>query len=93
MSRRYNALVARETCALIGRDIGVPALIRLAKHARDDGTTMSDNVIGDVVEALIGALIIDGGLDPADVSINLVGSSGGPHLGPGCVGAAVLYRA
>jgi ribonuclease III len=69
MSRRYNALVARETCALIGRDIGVPALIRLAKHARDDGTTMSDNVIGDVVEALIGALIIDGGLDPADAFI------------------------
>jgi len=66
MSRRYNALVARETCALIGRDLGVPALIRLAKHARDDGTTMSDNVIGDVVEALLGALILDGGLDAAD---------------------------
>ncbi|HMI40386.1 MAG TPA: ribonuclease III [Sphingomicrobium sp.] len=66
MSRRYNALVARETCGLIGRDIGVPAFIRLAKHARDDGATMSDNVIGDVVEALIGALMLDGGLDPAD---------------------------
>jgi len=66
MSRRYNALVARETCALIGRDVGVPALIRLAKHARDDGTTMSDNVIGDVVEALLGALILDAGLDSAD---------------------------
>ena len=34
-----------------------------------------------------------GGLDAADVSINLVGPSVGPHLGPGCVGAAVLYRA
>ena len=66
MSRRYNALVARETCALIGREIGVPALIRLAKHARDDGTTLSDNVIGDVVEALIGALMLDGGLEIAD---------------------------
>ena len=33
------------------------------------------------------------GLDPADVSINLVGPSVGPHLGPGCVGAAILYRA
>jgi ribonuclease-3 len=69
MSRRYNALVARETCTLVGRDIGVSALIRLAKHARDDGTTMSDNVIGDVVEALIGALILDGGLDAADVFV------------------------
>ncbi len=33
------------------------------------------------------------GLDPADVSINLVGPSVGPHLGPGCVGAAILYQA
>jgi DegV family protein with EDD domain len=32
-------------------------------------------------------------LDPADVTIHLVGPSVGPHLGPGCVGAAVLYRA
>lgn len=31
-------------------------------------------------------------LDPASVSISLVGASVGPHLGPGCVGAAVLYR-
>jgi DegV family protein with EDD domain len=33
------------------------------------------------------------GLDPADVTIDLVGASVGPHLGPGCVGAAILYRA
>jgi DegV family protein with EDD domain len=33
------------------------------------------------------------GLDPADVTIVLVGPSVGPHLGPGCVGAAILYRA
>ena len=32
------------------------------------------------------------GLDPAEVSIDLVGPSVGPHLGPGCVGAAILYR-
>ena len=32
-------------------------------------------------------------LDPADVTIDLVGPSVGPHLGPGCVGAAILYRA
>ena len=32
-------------------------------------------------------------LDPDDVPIALVGPSVGPHLGPGCVGAVVLYRA
>jgi DegV family protein with EDD domain len=34
-----------------------------------------------------------GSLDPATVSIGVVGPSVGPHLGPGCLGAAVLYEA
>ena len=33
------------------------------------------------------------GSTASDVTIDLVGASVGPHLGPGCVGAAVLYRA
>ncbi len=32
------------------------------------------------------------GVDPETVTVELVGPSVGPHLGPGCVGAAVLYR-
>jgi DegV family protein with EDD domain len=32
------------------------------------------------------------GFDPAAVSTELVGPSVGPHVGPGCVGAAILYR-
>ena len=66
LSRRYNALVARETCAEVGRELGLPALIRLGKQAREDGANWSDNVVGDVVEALIGALLLDGGLDSAE---------------------------
>jgi DegV family protein with EDD domain len=31
-------------------------------------------------------------VDPETVTVELVGPSVGPHLGPGCVGAAVLYR-
>ncbi len=31
-------------------------------------------------------------IDPETVTIELVGASVGPHLGPGCVGAAVMYR-
>jgi ribonuclease-3 len=69
LSRRYNALVARETCAEVGRAIGLPPLIRLGKQAREDGASQSDNVVGDVVEALIGALLIDGGLDVAEAFI------------------------
>ena len=61
LSKRYNALVDRETCAENGREIGVPAYVRLGRQAREDGASQSDNVVGDVVEALIGALLIDGG--------------------------------
>lgn len=66
LSRRYNGLVDRETCAANGREIGVPALIRLGKQAREDGANQSENVVGDVVEALIGALFIDGGIEAAE---------------------------
>jgi fatty acid kinase fatty acid binding subunit len=34
-----------------------------------------------------------GSFDPSTVTIGLVGASVGPHLGPGCLGAAVLYEA
>jgi fatty acid-binding protein DegV len=32
------------------------------------------------------------GVDPSSVTVSTVGPSVGPHLGPGCVGAAVLYK-
>ena len=35
---------------------------------------------------------VPGGIDPANVTIDLVGPSIGPHLGPGCVGAVALYK-
>ena len=66
MSRRFNALVARETCAEVGRALGVPAQIRLGRQAREDKATDSDNVVGDVVEALIGALFLESGFEAAD---------------------------
>lgn len=65
LSKRYNGLVDRDTCAENGREIGVPALIRLGKQAREDGASQSENVVGDVVEALIGALFLDGGIEAA----------------------------
>ena len=69
MSRRYNALVARETCADVGRALDLPRYIRLGKQAREDNAGLSENVIGDVVEAIIGALFLDGGLERAQAFI------------------------
>ena len=77
LSRRHNALVARETCAEVGRQLGLPPLIRLGKQAREDGASNSDNVVGDVVEALIGALLLDGGIEVADAFVRRAWE---PHL-------------
>ena len=77
MSRRYNALVARETCAEIGHAIGIPPLIRLGKQAREDGANLSENVVGDVVEALIGALFLEAGLEGAE---SFIRASWGPLI-------------
>ncbi|HKG18262.1 MAG TPA: DegV family protein [Candidatus Limnocylindrales bacterium] len=38
------------------------------------------------------AVVRRSGVDPASVMVSIVGPSVGPHLGPGCVGAAVLYK-
>jgi ribonuclease-3 len=62
LSHRLNALVSGVTCADIARQIGLPPYIRLGKQARDDGAQQSDNVLGDVMEAIIGAVYIDHGL-------------------------------
>ncbi len=66
LSRRINGIVNRETCAEVAREIGVARHVRLGKQARDDGAADSDNVLGDVIEALIGALYLEGGLDAAE---------------------------
>ncbi|AOF96121.1 MULTISPECIES: ribonuclease III [unclassified Sphingobium] len=65
LSRRFNALVSGETCAEVARAAGVPTHLVLGKQARDDGAANSDNVLGDVMEALIGALYLEGGLEEA----------------------------
>lgn len=77
LSRRYNVLVARETCAEIGRELGIPKRVRLGKQAREDGASQSENVVGDVVEALIGALLLDGGFEAAQAFVLRLW---GPHL-------------
>ncbi|MFA7596639.1 MAG: ribonuclease III [Novosphingobium sp.] len=64
LSQRLNALVSREMCARIAREIGLPEHIRLGKQARDDGGADSDNILGDVMEALLGASFLTRGFGP-----------------------------
>ena len=65
LSQRLNALVSRTMCASIARDIGLGSHIRLGKQARDDGAQDSDNILGDVMEALIGACFVTHGYETA----------------------------
>ncbi|MCA1198323.1 ribonuclease III [Sphingomonas sp. R647] len=65
LSRRFNALVTGQMCAQVAREIGVSQHLKLGKQARDDGASDSDNVLGDVMEALIGATFLDQGFDAA----------------------------
>jgi len=65
LSRRLNVLVSRETCAEVGRAIDLHARMRLGRQAQDDGAADSDNVLGDMIEALLGALYLEGGLEAA----------------------------
>ncbi len=65
LSDRLHALVAGEVCADIARQIGAPGQLKMGAQALSDGVFDSDNVLGDVVEAIIGALFLDGGLDAA----------------------------
>jgi ribonuclease-3 len=69
LSRRYNVLVARETCGEIGRALDLPRFIRLGPQAREDRANMSENVVGDVVEAMIGAIYLDGGIERAEAFV------------------------
>ncbi len=65
LSSRFNPLVARVCCAAVGRNLGLQSHIRLGKQALEDGAFDSDNVLGDVVESLIGTLYLDQGLEAA----------------------------
>ena len=72
LSQRFNTLVDRATCGEVGRALGLPAVIRVGKQAVEDGANWSDNVVGDVVEALIGAMFLTGGLEAAEAFIRRV---------------------
>jgi len=65
LARRFAELVSGDTCAAVARGVGADAHLRLGRQARADGVAGSDNVLGDICEALIGALYLDGGLEAA----------------------------
>lgn len=66
LSHRYTALVCYETCAEVANEIDLGTYLEVAP-----GTTFEDfKILGDALEALLGAMFLDGGLEPCQVFVD-----------------------
>lgn len=65
MSARHSALVRGDTCAEAGRLLGLEDFIFMGHSELAKGMNRSVTVIGDVMEALIAAIYLDGGINAA----------------------------
>lgn len=65
LSSRLHALASGETCARIAHQFNLSALVHFGAQAIGDGGRHSDNIAADIVEAMIGALWLDLGDQPA----------------------------
>ncbi len=57
----YNSLVKKETCALLAKEIGLEKLLTLGKSVTRTSDRQRNNILGNAIEALIGAIFLDAG--------------------------------
>ncbi|MEP7239904.1 MAG: ribonuclease III [Devosia sp.] len=65
LSRSLNALVRKETCAAIAREIALGAELNLGDSEARTGGAEKEAILGDAVESVLGAIYLDGGFGPA----------------------------
>ncbi|WGH79211.1 ribonuclease III [Jannaschia ovalis] len=65
LAPRFNALVRKETCAEVAREIDLGAVLKLGKSEQVTGGRRKMALLGDAMEALIAAVYRDAGLDAA----------------------------
>lgn len=65
MAKRFVALVRRETLARVAIQIKLGDHIQMAKGERAAGADTNPAILSDCMEAVIAALYLDGGLEPA----------------------------
>ena len=58
----YNFLVKKETCALLAKEIGLESLLTLGRSVTKTTARQKEKILGNAIEALIGAIFLDGGL-------------------------------
>ncbi len=65
MAPRFNALVRKETCAAVAREIGLGEVMKLGRSEMMSGGRRKDALLGDALEAVIAAVYLDGGFEAA----------------------------
>lgn len=65
LARRLNQLVRRETCAEVALSLDFGSMLRLGTGERQSGGRRKEAILGDVAEAVIAAIYLDGGFDVA----------------------------
>lgn len=62
---RFNTLVRRETCAEVAREIDLGAGLKLGRSEMIGGGRKKEALLADAMEAVIAAVYLDAGLEPA----------------------------
>ena len=65
LAPRYNALVRREACADVARQIDLGAVLKLGRSEMKSGGRRKDALLADAMEAVIAAVYLDGGFGAA----------------------------
>ncbi len=65
LAPRFNALVRKETCADVARDVGLGDVLKLGRSEMLSGGRRKEALLGDAMEAVIAAVYQDAGLEPA----------------------------
>ncbi len=63
LSKRHAALVNRDTCAFVGRQLQIGPALRLPGGETRRGAREQETFLADAVEALIAAIYLDAGLE------------------------------
>jgi len=74
LAPRFNALVRKETCAEVARQIELGGVLKIGRSEMLSGGRRKDALLGDGMEAVIAAIYKDGGFEVAKtIIINLWG--------------------
>ncbi|MEM9584481.1 MAG: ribonuclease III [Pseudomonadota bacterium] len=65
LAPRFNALVRKETCADVARELDLGAVLKLGKSEMVSGGRRKEALLGDAIEAVIAAVYLDGGIEAA----------------------------